>query len=303
MTNQSSQDEVIYTEDRVPDYTLPDPLAGVQSAQDWRERRRGEILDLFADQMFGRTPAGNTELRARVTGEQRGVLDGRATRREVTLSFTPDDAGPRLNLLIYLPEGKPGPHPLFMGLNFQGNHTIHSDAGITLSPSWMASHYPGVVDNHATEASRGAAASRWPVERILERGYALATAYYGDLDPDFDDGFQNGIHPLFYGPGQARPRPGEWGAIGAWAWGLSRAMDYFETDPDLDAARTALLGHSRLGKAALWAGVQDERFALLISNDSGCGGAALSRRRFGETVAAINRRFPHWFCQNFQQYK
>ncbi len=300
--------EANYDESRVPSYQLPDPLvtaAGmrVTTAQQWWQLRRPEVLQLFEREMYGKAPGRPNNLRWQVTEQSEDALAGLARRKQVTIFLSENDDGPRMDVLIYLPRDVEGPVPTFLGLNFNGNHSIVDDPHVHLSTSWMRGGEPdGVVDQKATEAGRGRSASRWPLQQILPRGYAVATIYYGDIDPDFDDGFQNGIHPLFYRDGQTAPESSEWGSIAAWAWGLSRALDYLTDDPDLDHERVIVLGHSRLGKTALWAGANDQRFAVVISNNSGCGGAALSRRQFGETVARINSSFPHWFCDNFNQY-
>ncbi len=304
---QKAPPEANYDENKVAAYTLPDPLMmangrRVTDAQTWR-KQRGEILRLFETQVYGRGPRTSPRISFGETLRDPKALGGIATRREITVFLLGRKDGPKMYLLLYLPNQRKEPAPVFLGMNFNGNHSIHSDSSITLSTAWMRETKNAAVVNHrATEASRGIEASRWPLEMILSRGYAVAAIYYGDLFPDHKEGLADSIIPHFYQRGQAAPAADEWNAIGAWAWGLSRAMDYLEADKEIDARRVAVWGHSRLGKTSLWAGAQDERFALVISNDSGEGGAALSRRNFGETVAHLNYSFPHWFCGNFKKF-
>ena len=293
-----------YDESKVPDYELPDPLRlasgqPVRTARKWTRKRRPEILRLFQEQVYGKAPGPPPKMVFRLLESSGKALGGKAVRKQVRVLFAGTDKGPRMDLLVYLPAKATAAVPVFVGLNFNGNHAIHSDPAIHLAQSWHRDNAKqGYVNNRATEKSRGLSATRWSVERCLAAGMGVATIYCGDVDPDYHDEFRNGVHPLFYKDGQKTPLADQWGTIAAWAWGLSRAMDYFETDQE----RVILLGHSRLGKTALWAGARDQRFAIVISNNSGCGGAALSRRRFGETVWRINNSFPHWFCGNFKKF-
>ncbi len=301
--------DVNYEESKVGSYSLPDPLtlangAKVSDAKSWREQRRPEILKLFQTHVYGRSPAQPRGMTFALVSVDTQALGGMATRKEVTVCFTGKKDGPSMNLLLYVPNKVKKPAPAFLGLNFGGNHVVHPDPAIALSTRWMReAKDKSVVHNRATEVSRGDSASRWQVEKVLARGYAVATVYYGDIEPDHAEGWKDGVRAALSKDGaNTQWQPDDWGAVGAWAWGLSRALDYLETDKDIDARRVAVHGHSRLGKTSLWAGATDERFAIVISNDSGCGGAALNKRLFGETVGTINRSFPHWFCGNFKQY-
>lgn len=303
-----SQQAVNYDEHKIPSYTLPELLttrAGQQvtTKKEWEKLRRKEILEDFENYVYGKTPSKPVQVDFSVRDVNENALNGLAIKKEIVATFRTDKGERKMEVLLFVPKQAKGKIPVFVGLNFYGNHTVHADPSISVTTNWVRdSEEFSIKNNQATEASRGVSAKRWPLENIIKRGYGVATVYSGDLDPDYDDGFNNGIQPLFYKDGQSRPQADEWGTIGAWAWGLSRVMDYLEIDPLIDSDKVAVLGHSRLGKAALWAGAQDSRFAMVISNNSGCGGAALSRRRIGETIEVINTAFPHWFCGNFHAY-
>ena len=274
----------LYDEDRVPSYTLPDLLASIRTAKEWEKNRRPELFKLFEEEMFGSVPGKPEGLHFRVRDNDASALDGLATRRQVRIFFDAEESMYE-DLILYIPNNRKGPAPAFMGVNFFGNHTIDTDSGIFLPDSLR-------YRKDFTVNARGSRQHRWPLRTILEKGYAIATFCCEDVVPDAD-GYP-GIRSHYEGY--------TWGALAAWGWGLSRALDYLETDADVDASRVAVIGHSRMGKAAVWAGARDTRFAMVVSNASGCGGAALSRRRYGETVRRINTHFPYWFCKNFHKY-
>jgi hypothetical protein len=303
----AAQEAVNYDETKIEPYTLPELLIQqsgkpVRSAKDWEQNRRPEILMQFEQEVYGVVPIARVNPPyVTIIDFNESALNNTAIRKQVSLLFIQDTRELVVHILLYLPKGVANP-PLFIGYNFYGNQTIHPDDEIVITPSWVPNRPDfGITDNVATKESRGKNSSRWPVETIISEGFGVATVYCGDFDPDKND-FTDGIHPFFYQDNQTQPTPYEWGTLGAWAWGLSRVMDYIKRDDLVKSSKTILLGHSRLGKAALWAGARDTRFDIVISNESGCGGAALSRRKFGETVGRINEQFPHWFAKSFHIY-
>ncbi|MGC1274537.1 MAG: acetylxylan esterase [Planctomycetaceae bacterium] len=271
---------ILYDESKVPEYELPDPLQAadgstVDTHEDWA-KRRSEILELFRGHMYGRRPGKPEELSFEIVENDPTAMDGAATLKRVNIHSRHAGREHHFELILFVPNKSEGPAPVFVLINNRGR-------------------------KH-TDPTRAEKSEFWPAEQIIARGYGIAAIQYDELAPDDKDRFRDGVIKLFEGEtGGDRPDDA-CAALAAWGWGASRVMDYFETDPQVDAKKVAVLGHSRGGKAALWAGAEDERFALVISNNSGCGGAALSRRRYGETVERINTNFPHWFCGKFKTY-
>ena len=244
----AGQRDFNYDESKVPEYKLIDPGATITKASEW-PKKRVEFLKLIEEQMFGKAPEFNKKkLKVTVQVKEKLILRGQAILTQPSLHF----AGIELTLLIVRPARAASPVPAFVGYNFNGNHTVHPDPSIQLPKGWV----PRTKDKRAVEKDRGSSSSRWDIKSIISQGYALITAYCGDVDPDFHDGFKNGVHSSF-----DKPAPNEWGTIAAWAWGLSRILDYSEIEPTIDAKRVSVIGHSRLGKTSLWAGASDSRFA------------------------------------------
>jgi hypothetical protein len=288
-------------EGQVGSYVLPDPLLGadgkrVKDANTWYKKRRPEILKLAEDNQFGRTPGRPKDMTFEVFDKGTPAFNGKAIRKQITIYFSANKTGPKEDLLLYLPAGAGKPVPVLLNISFSPNLLTVSDPGVRAGEMWSKekTKVPVVAGRPGI--------GRLNVEHILDRGFGVATMYYGDIDPDFPGGTALGVRSLYLKPGQTEPAPDEWGAISAWAWGMSRAMDYLETDSSVDAKRVAIFGISRLGKTVVWAGAHDTRFAMVIASCSGEGGAALSRRNYGETVKDLNTRFPYQFSTNYQKY-
>ncbi len=293
---------VNYDEALVGTYTLPDPLVlangkPVKDAKTWTEKRRPEIVHLFEENEYGRAPGRPAAMSFDVFDKDTPAFDGKALRRQVTIYFSADKNGPKMDLLVYVPAAATKPVPLLLNIGFSANSNTVTDPGVKVGEIWGR-------DKKKVPASQGPGFGKINVPRLLDAGFGFATVYYGDIDPDFLGGVPLGVRALYLKAGQTEPAANEWGAISAWAWGLSRAVDYLETDNAVDAKRVAIMGVSRLGKTVMWAGAHDSRIAMVIASCSGEGGAALSRRNYGETIAHLTApsRYPYQFCANYAKY-
>ena len=273
-----SRPEFNYYEEKVPEYTLPDLLADargkkISSAKVWTKKRRPEVLEMFRTDVYGRMPETLYTKSFRVVNKDENVMEGAATLKEIDITIAEGSESLVIRLTLFTPNSEKKPVPVFLLIDNRGPQN--------------------------TDPSRKVKSEFWPAEEVIARGYGIAVFSNADVDPDNYDEFKNGIHGML---DNGQRGDDSWGTIAAWAWGASRCMDYFETDSDIDKKKVAVVGHSRGGKTALWAGADDQRFSMVIANESGCGGAALARRKFGETIERINTAFPHWFCSDYKKY-
>lgn len=298
--------EVNYDESKVPAYSLPPLLvaedgSAVTTAFDWENKRKWEIIRLLQDEMFGEIPPRPEICTREVLAVKEDALNDTAIRKEIKLTFRNGDRSFSFIMLLYIPKNVTSPVPVYLGLNFKGNHstTVETDVIKTGYESNGELAYPDAV---------GAAAGRWEFEETIKRGYASATVAYTDIYPnDYDintwpEAWHKSAYNLFYADESNEQFFRHTSSISCWAWGLSRMLDALENEPMIDCRRAIVHGHSRLGKTALWAGANDQRFRLVISNDSGCCGAALHRRVFGETIQQITDAVPYWFVSSFKKY-
>jgi hypothetical protein len=283
---------------------LPDPLmmfdgVPVTTRKQWRNERRPELISLFQHYMYGVPPASPGNLSYTIDHIDSLKLGGKATLKLVTLRFGRPGTPP-VSLMLMAPNKSKGPSPVYIGLNFTGNHTTADFPEIPLTEAWVNNRW--LDGDRASDEQRGIRSSAWPYEMMIDRGYAVATIYAGEISPDYDGGFTEGVHRAYFSEGQTRPAPHEWGVIAAWAWGIQRAVDYLVQDNDVDSDGIIAIGHSRLGKAAMLAGALDERIAVIIPSQAGCGGTSPNRFNVGESVERINNSFPHWFNDNFKEF-
>ena len=302
-----AQEGINYDESKVPNFIPPDALTfangnKVTTVKQWEKQRRGELLEIFSSQMYGRTPKEKIRVSYETLSENPNFLNGKATSKQVKYIFTKGQKRHEAVLLLVLPNHPKEKVPVFISYNYRGNHSVISDPSIILPSFYDMPRVPDHIRMENSWRERGNQAERWCFEKIIDRGYGVATMFYQDIYPDREGFDEHGIVSLFSDFNPARKSPDQWQALGAWAWGFSRIADYLETQKRVDRKKIIIMGHSRHGKAALWAGAQDKRFQIVISNNSGCGGAALSKRVFGENIARITNAFPHWFCPAFNRY-
>ncbi len=267
-----------YDEAKVPPYKLPEVLKTavnkkVNNKLTWEKVRRPEILKLFEDNIYGQMPASYNSIKYSIVNSDAAAMNGKALLKQVLIEVFNNNRSVQINLVLFVPNNKTKPVPAFLLINNRGKEN--------------------------TDAARTTKSDFWPAEILIDSGYAIAAFHVSDLAPDDKETFMNGVLQLY--PTQLNADNGM-RAIGAWAWGASRVMDYFEKDADIDSKKIAVVGHSRGGKASLWAAAQDPRFSICVTNCSGNTGAALARRQFGERIKKINTSFPHWFNTNYKKF-